>query len=73
LDLVEADVIEAFETCTTNCSHPMIRDQEMFLPSHEYVFSLRQLWNMKIALSGLLLKWAKGREFSPVLQVDFVT
>lgn len=39
-DLIKADVVETLETCSRDCPYTMIRNQEMLLPSHEYVLSL---------------------------------
>jgi hypothetical protein len=38
--LVEADVVEAFETCTRNRFDPMIRNQKVLLPSHPQLLAL---------------------------------
>jgi hypothetical protein len=73
LNLVEADVIEALETGPTDRSHPVIWNQEVFLPPHEYVLSLRHSGDVKVALPGLLLKWPESGEFGPVLQIYFIS
>ena len=44
----------------------------MLLPPHEYILSLRDLRNTERALASLLLERSEGREFAPVLKVDFV-
>jgi hypothetical protein len=44
LHLVEADIVEAFETSTSDCSDTVIWDQEVFLPSHKDILSLSKLW-----------------------------
>jgi hypothetical protein len=67
LNLVEADVVKAFKTSPSDCSHSVIRNQKMFLPPHEDILSLRHSGNMKVALPGLLLKWSESGEFCPVL------
>jgi len=67
LNLVEADVVETFKAGTSDCSHSVIRNQEMFLPPHEDVLSLCHARDVKIALPSLLLKWSKRGEFCPVL------
>jgi hypothetical protein len=67
LYLIKADVVETLKTGTTDCSYSVIWDQEVFLPSHEYVLSLCDLRDMEIAFSGLLLKWPEGGEFGPML------
>ena len=60
LDLVEADVIEPLKTSTANRPHSVIWNEEMFLPSHEYVLSLCQLWDMEMAFLCLAMKWSEG-------------
>jgi len=67
LNLVEADVVKALKTGSSNRSHSVIRDQKMFLPPHEDVLSLRHPRYVKVALPGLLLKWPESRELCPVL------
>lgn len=71
LNLVKTDIIKSFKTCTAYCPYSMIGDQEMFLPSHEYILSLCQAWDWK-AFLRLLLKWTKRREFCPMLQIDLI-
>ncbi len=71
-DLVEADVVKAFKTCATNRPYPVIRDQEVLLPTHENIFSLRQARDVEIALPSLLLERAKGREFGPVREISLI-
>jgi len=53
-NLVKADVIEAFKACAGNRPNPVIRDEEVFLPSHEYVFSLREVFVAEVWSLGLL-------------------
>lgn len=67
LNLVETYVVEPFEAGTTDSSYSVVRDQEMFFPSHEYILSLSQLGNMHLAFPSLLLEWSEGRKFSPML------
>jgi hypothetical protein len=72
LNLVEADIVEALETCATYSSYSMVRDQKVFLPPHEYIFSLRQAWNMKMPLSRILLEGSESRELGPMREVRLV-
>jgi len=67
LNLVEADVVESLKAGTSNCSHSVVRNQEMFLPPHEDILSLCHTRNVKVSLPSLLLKWPESREFGPVL------
>jgi hypothetical protein len=67
LNLVEADIVEAFKTSTTDGSNAMIWDQEMLFPSHKYVLPLGDLRNVEVPLSCLFLKGPEGRKLGPVL------
>ncbi len=67
LNLVEADIVEALKAGTGDCSHSVIWDQEVLLPSHKDVLSLCHPGYVKVAFPGLLLKWPESREFGPVL------
>jgi len=72
LNLIEAYIVKPLKACTTNRPNPMIRNQKVLLPPHEYVFSLRDLRDMEVALASLFLEWPEGGEFAPVLEVYFV-
>lgn len=67
--LIEADVIESFETGTVECAYSVIGDQEFLLPPHEYIVTLRPAGNLDIHLPRVLLVGAEGRELGPVLVV----
>jgi len=67
LNLVEANIVKALKTGSSDRSHSVIRDQKVFLPSHEDVFSLRHSRNVKVALPGLLLKRPESGELCPML------
>lgn len=73
LNLVETYVVKALETRTTYGPDSMIRDQEVFLPPHKYVFSLSQLRNMHLPLFHALQEWSESRELGPMLYVDFIS
>lgn len=73
LALVETDVVEAFKTCSTYGSYPVIWYKKVLLPPHKYVLSLRQTLNMQVAFARLLLKWTEGIEFSPVLEINLIS
>lgn len=70
LDLVETDVIETLKACTRYSANAVIRHEEMFLPAHEYMFSLRSITDQDRTLPGLFLKGAEGAELSPVVQIN---
>lgn len=67
--LVEADVIEAFKTGTTERAYTVIWNQEFFFPSHEYVVPLGPPRNLDIHLSRMLLVGTESGEFGPVLVI----
>ena len=46
--LVEAYIVEAFKASAGNGCDAMVRDQEIFLPSHEDMFSLGKVLVAKI-------------------------
>ena len=72
LDLVEADIVKAFKTCATDCPDPVIWNQKVLLPSHKYVFSLRQAGNVEVTFPGLFLKRSEGREFGPMRKIRLI-
>jgi len=67
LNLVEADVVEPLKTGSSDRSHSVVWDQEMFLPPHEDVLPLRHSRYVKVALPCLLLKRPESGELCPVL------
>jgi hypothetical protein len=70
LELVEANVVESFETGTRYRSNPVVRYQKMLLPSHEDVVLLRNVRNHDRPLASLLVEWMEGAELVPVAEVD---
>lgn len=72
LDLVEADVVKAFKACAANRPYSVVWDQEVLLPPHEYILSLRQTWDMKVTFPSLLLKRAEGGEFGPMRKISLI-
>jgi hypothetical protein len=66
-NLVEANVVKPLKAGSSNGAHSVVWNQEVFLPSHEDVLSLRHLGYMKVSFPGLLLKRSKSGEFCPVL------
>lgn len=41
LNLVEADIVESFETGTAKRAYTVVRDKELLLPPHEDILTLR--------------------------------
>ncbi len=73
LYLVEADVIEALKTSSTDRPYSVVGHQKVFLPSHKYVLPLGELRDVENASLGGFLERPKSTELSPVLQVDFIS
>jgi hypothetical protein len=72
LTLVEANIVEAFETGTSYRPYTMVWHQKVLLPSHENILSLRQPMDMAVAFARLLLKRPESIELCPVLQIDLI-
>lgn len=68
--LVEADVVEALETSSSNGLDLVIWDQEVFFPSHKQMLALCVVLACEIGRFGVLSKRFPGRETGPVLHVD---
>lgn len=68
-NLVKADIVEPFEARSGDSSHAMIRDEEVFLPSHEDVFSLSEIAVGEVGSLGLFSQRTPGREPCPVTHV----
>lgn len=69
LHLVEANIIEALETGARDRPHPMVRDKEVLLPSHEDVFPLGEIPVGEIRSLGLLGQRVPGGEPRPMNHV----
>lgn len=70
--LIEANVIEAFETCSQNFAHTMIWNQEGLLPAHENILSLCAVFVVKIGFLGLFWKRSPCGEASPMCHVGLI-
>ena len=70
--LIEANVVESFETRTTDLAHAVIGHQKFLFPAHEHVFAICAVLVMEIRLLGLPRKRPPGGEARPVLHVLFV-
>lgn len=70
LDLIETNIIKTFEACTRYCAYPMVRDEEVFLPTHEDILSLRHIPNDNRPFTSLFLIRPKGIELTPMAQVN---
>ena len=70
--LVETYIVKPFETSPHNLPHPVIRNEKVFFPPHEDVFSLRAVLVVEIRLFRLFGQRPPRRESRPVLHVGFV-
>jgi hypothetical protein len=70
--LIETNVIKALEAGAGNRSHSMIWHEEVLLPAHEYVLSLRKVLEAEIWPLRLFCEGLPGRKAGPVLHVDFL-
>lgn len=69
-NLVEADVVEPFEARPRDSPHAMIRDEEVFFPPHEDVFSLGEIAVREVGSLSLFSQRAPGRKPRPVIHVS---
>jgi hypothetical protein len=71
--LVEANIVETLEARSIDGPYSVVRHEEVFLPSHKYVLSLRHVFDQDLAaLTSLLREWPKGGEFGPVGKINLV-
>jgi hypothetical protein len=68
--LVEANIVEAFKTCSSNRLNLVIRNQEVFFPSHKQMLALSVIMACEIGRFGVLSKGFPRWETRPVLHVD---
>lgn len=71
LNLIETNVVEPLEAGARYCSYTVVGNQKVFLPSHEYVVVLGDIWEDDWAPRITLLKRSKCTEFTPVIHVCF--
>ena len=70
--LVEANVVESFKTCAIDLAHTIIRHQELLLPSHEHVFTVRAILVVEVRLLRLFCQGSPSWKACPVLHVFLV-
>lgn len=69
--LVEADIVEAFEAGTVEGSNPVVWYQEVFLPAHEDILALTEVWYCHPStFLHVLAVFPKCRELAPVTMVN---
>lgn len=71
-DLIEAYVVESFETCAGNSAHSMIGNKKVFLPTHENALAFSEVLVGEVGPSGLLSQWTPFRKSIPMLHIDFL-
>lgn len=72
LYLVETDIVEALKAGARDCPNAVIRDEEIFLPSHEHVLALGKIAVCEIGPFGLFGQWFPCRKPGPVVYVCFL-
>lgn len=71
-NLVEADIVKAFETSAIDRLYAMVRNKKVFFPAHEEMFFLHPIllhhfWPARVLGKGLV-RW----EPTPVLAIDLL-
>ena len=69
--LIETDIVEPLEARSGYLPHPMIRYEEILLPAHEQMFTLRIVSVCEISFLGLFGEWSPRLEPRPVLHIGF--
>lgn len=72
LHLVETNIVEPLEAGARDCSDPMVRDEEIFLPSHEHVLALSEIAVREIGSFGLFGQRLPRRKSGPMVYVGFL-
>ena len=70
ITLVEADVVEAFKTSSSDGFDLVIWDQEVLFPSHKQMLALCVVLACEVGRFGVLSKRFPGWETSPMLHVN---
>lgn len=69
--LIETDIVEPLETRSGYLPHPMIRYEEILLPAHEQMFTLRIVSVCEVSFLGLFGEGSPRLEPRPVLHIGF--
>jgi hypothetical protein len=69
LDLIEADIVKSLEAGARDGSHPVVGNEEIFLPSHEHVLTLSKVAVCEISALRLFGKWFPSGETGPVMDI----
>ena len=71
-NLIKADVVKPLKTRARDLADAVIGHKEGFLPAHEDVFALGEVFVMEVGFLGLFGEGPPGGEAGPVLHVGFV-
>lgn len=72
LNLIEADVVETLEASARDGSHPMVGNEEIFLPSHEHVLTLSKVAVGEISALRLFGEWFPSGKTGPVMDISLL-
>jgi len=70
--LVEANVVEALKTRAGDGLHPVVRHQEILLPSHVQLLALQMVRRREVRCARGLIPGFPFREATPMRHVNFV-
>lgn len=70
--LIEANVVEAFETCATDGAHAMVWHQEVLFPAHKQMFLLHPVLGHQFRTRGVFREWFVRGEACPVLAINLL-
>lgn len=72
VELIEADVIEPFETGPRDTFNTVVGHQEVLLPSHKQMLVLGKVFVGEVGLLRHLRQWTPRREFGPVVHISSI-
>jgi hypothetical protein len=70
--LIETDIVEPFKARPRDLPDPMIRYEEILLPTHEQMFALRKVSVCEIGFLGLFGERSPRLKPGPVLHIGFL-
>lgn len=71
-NLIEADVVKALKARTVDGPHPVVRDQEVFFPTHEEMLLLHPIFRNELGPRRVFREGLVCRESTPVLPVHLL-
>jgi hypothetical protein len=69
LNLIEANVVESLEAGARDGSHPVVGNEEIFLPSHEHVLTLSKVTVGEISALRLFGEWLPSGKTGPMMDI----